>query len=78
MLSPTRPCNRLTSLSDRFDMLLTRLNDGQNAGQLLKDKQLYENMNGGGRLRVVDAIKKDPKRSEREGQHLLGGNHGAR
>ena len=31
----------------RLDTLLTRLNDGQGtAGQLLQDKQLYENMNG--------------------------------
>jgi phospholipid/cholesterol/gamma-HCH transport system substrate-binding protein len=57
--------NRLTSLSDRFDVLLTRLNDGQGtAGQLLKDKQLYENMNGvvTDLRALVDAIKKDPKK----------------
>ena len=38
--------NRLNSMSERLDVLVTRLNDGEGtAGQLLKDKQLYENMN---------------------------------
>jgi phospholipid/cholesterol/gamma-HCH transport system substrate-binding protein len=44
---------------------LTRLNDGEGtAGQLLKDKQLYENMNGVvvDLRTLVDAIKKDPKK----------------
>ena len=57
--------NRLTSLTERFDELLTRLNDGQGtAGQLLKDKQLYENMNGAVtdlRTLVAD-IRKDPRK----------------
>ena len=39
--------NRLNSVSDRFDRTGGRLNEGEGtAGQLLKDKQLYENMNG--------------------------------
>ena len=39
--------NRLNSVTERFDQLVTKLNDGEGtAGQLLKDKQLYENMNG--------------------------------
>ena len=49
----------------RFDELLTKLNAGEGtAGQLLKDKQLYENMNGAvGDLRALIAeIKKDPKK----------------
>ena len=38
--------NRLNSLTERLDTLVTQLNDGEGtAGQLLKDKQLYENMN---------------------------------
>jgi phospholipid/cholesterol/gamma-HCH transport system substrate-binding protein len=41
------------------------LNDGQGtAGQLLKDKQLYENMNGavGDFRALMGEIKKDPKK----------------
>ena len=38
--------DRLSSVADRLDQLVTRLNAGEGtAGQLLKDKQLYENMN---------------------------------
>ena len=38
--------NRLNSVTERLDQLLTRLNEGEGtAGQLLKDQQLYENMN---------------------------------
>ena len=57
--------NRLTSLTERFEQLLNQLNSGQGtAGQLLKDKQLYENMNGTvAELRnLLAAISKDPKR----------------
>jgi phospholipid/cholesterol/gamma-HCH transport system substrate-binding protein len=33
-------------VTERLDLLVNRLNDGEGtAGQLLKDKQLYENMN---------------------------------
>jgi phospholipid/cholesterol/gamma-HCH transport system substrate-binding protein len=33
-------------VTERLELLVTRLNDGEGtAGQLLKDKQLYENMN---------------------------------
>ena len=52
-------------MTDRFDQLVTKLNDGEGtAGQLLKDKQLYENMNGAvDDLRALIAeIKKDPKK----------------
>ncbi len=44
--------NRLNSVTERLDQLVTNLNAGEGtAGQLLKDKQLYENMNSvGGRL----------------------------
>jgi phospholipid/cholesterol/gamma-HCH transport system substrate-binding protein len=38
--------NRLSSVTERLDLLVNRLNEGEGtAGQLLKDKQLYENMN---------------------------------
>ena len=38
---------RLASLSERLDGITKRLSDGEGtAGQLLRDKQLYENMNG--------------------------------
>ena len=47
--------NRLNAVTGRFDELVTRLNAGEGtAGQLLKDKQLYENMNGDGH-RVAEA-----------------------
>jgi len=52
-------------LMNRFDDLITKLNDGQGtAGQLLKDRQLYENMNGAvGDLRsLLTDIRKDPKK----------------
>ena len=57
--------NRLNSVTERFDQLVTKLNAGEGtAGQLLKDKQLYENMNGAvGDLRaLITEIKKDPKK----------------
>ena len=44
---------------------MTKLNDGEGtAGQLLKDKQLYENMNGAvsDMRALLTAIKKDPKK----------------
>jgi phospholipid/cholesterol/gamma-HCH transport system substrate-binding protein len=57
--------NQLKSLTDRLDLLAKRLNDGEGSlGQLLKDRQLYENMNGAVndvRSLIVE-IKKDPKR----------------
>jgi hypothetical protein len=52
-------------LTTQFDQLATKLNAGEGtAGQLLKDKQLYENMNGAvGDLRaLIKAIEKDPKK----------------
>jgi len=57
--------NRLTSVTERLDVLVTKLNDGEGtAGQLLKDKQLYENMNGAvADLRALVAdIRKDPRK----------------
>ena len=57
--------NRLNSLADRFDHLLNRLNDGQGtAGQLLNNKELYENMSKtvtDVRSLIAD-IRKDPKK----------------
>ncbi len=44
---------------------MTKLNDGEGtAGQLLKDKQLYENMNGAVSdfRKLLDQIYKDPKK----------------
>jgi phospholipid/cholesterol/gamma-HCH transport system substrate-binding protein len=55
--------NRLNAVTEHLDGLVSRLNDGEGtAGQLLKDKQLYENMNGAvGDLRaLIAAISKDP------------------
>jgi phospholipid/cholesterol/gamma-HCH transport system substrate-binding protein len=57
--------NRLNSVSDRLDKVVAALQQGEGtAGQLLHDKQLYENMNGTMvELRdLVAAIRKDPKR----------------
>jgi phospholipid/cholesterol/gamma-HCH transport system substrate-binding protein len=57
--------NRLNSVTDRFDQLMTKLNAGEGtAGQLLKDKQLYENMNAAiTDLRaMIKAITNDPKK----------------
>jgi len=56
---------RLTELTGRLNELTTRLNSGEGTvGLLLKDKQLYENMNGAvNDIRSLMAeIKKDPKR----------------
>jgi phospholipid/cholesterol/gamma-HCH transport system substrate-binding protein len=52
-------------MAARLDLLTTRLNEGQGtAGQLLQDKQLYENMNeAAAELRsLIGDIRKDPKR----------------
>jgi phospholipid/cholesterol/gamma-HCH transport system substrate-binding protein len=57
--------NRLNSVTERFDELVTKLNNGEGtAGQLLKDKQLYENMNGAvnDMRALLTAIQKDPKK----------------
>ena len=57
--------NRLNSVTERLDQLVTKLNDGEGtAGQLLKDKQLYENMNkvGDRPAALIAEIKKDPKK----------------
>ena len=53
------------SVTERFDQLVTKLNAGEGtAGQLLKDKQLYENMNGAvSDLRdLITEIKKNPRK----------------
>jgi phospholipid/cholesterol/gamma-HCH transport system substrate-binding protein len=52
-------------VSDRFDALVAKLNEGQGtAGRLLKDQQLYENMNGAVvEFRgLLEQIKKEPKK----------------
>jgi phospholipid/cholesterol/gamma-HCH transport system substrate-binding protein len=52
-------------MTARLDTVLQNLNDGQGtAGQLLHDKQLYENMNQTvGEMRaLILEIKKDPKK----------------
>ena len=48
-----------------IDDLVSRLNDGEGtAGQLLKDKQLYENMNGAVNdfRKLLTAVSSDPKK----------------
>ena len=58
-------CERLDVVTGRFDELLARLNGGEGtAGQLLKDRRLYENMNGTvAELRkLLLAIQQDPKK----------------
>ena len=55
----------MNSLAERLDTLTTRLNEGQGtAGQLLHDKQLYENMNrAASEMRgLVADIRKDPQK----------------
>ena len=57
--------DRLNSVSERFDQVATKLNEGEGTvGQLLKDKQLYENMNGAVNdfRALMTEIKKDPKK----------------
>ena len=56
---------RLDGLTTRLDTLVDRLSAGQGtAGQLLQDKQLYENMNqAASELRgLIGDIRKDPKK----------------
>jgi phospholipid/cholesterol/gamma-HCH transport system substrate-binding protein len=55
----------LHSVSDRLDKVVAALQQGEGtAGQLLRDKQLYENMNGTmAELRdLIANIRKDPKK----------------
>ncbi len=57
--------NQLNSVTKRLDELVTRLNDGQGtAGQLLKDRQLYENMNKtvSEMQGLLADIRRDPKK----------------
>ena len=52
-------------MADRLDKVMASLQQGEGtAGQLLQDKQLYENMNGTmAEVRsLVAEIKKDPRR----------------
>lgn len=52
-------------MAARLDTILRQLNDGQGtAGQLLHDKQLYENMNQtvSEVQALIAEIKKDPKK----------------
>jgi len=57
--------NRLDSMADRLDKMAASLNSGEGtAGQLLHDKQLYENMNKAV-TQVQDLLKQieaDPKK----------------
>ena len=65
MLNDDALYKRLDGMTARLDTVLQQLNDGQGtAGQLLHDKQLYENMNGTvSEMRALIAeIKKDPKK----------------
>ena len=51
-------------MTTRLNDVVTRLNDGEGTvGQLLKDKQLYENMNKTvvEFQQLLEQIKKDPK-----------------
>ncbi len=67
--------NRLNSVTERLDILVTRLNEGEGtAGQLLKDKQLYENMNKvtTAMSALIAEITKNPKKYLNvKGQHFL-------
>ena len=52
-------------MADRLDKLTASLNQGEGtAGQLLHDKQLYENMNGTAAelRRLIADIRADPKK----------------
>ena len=56
---------RLNSMTGRLDTLVTALNQGEGtAGQLLRDRQLYENMNSAvGELRqLLSDIRADPRK----------------
>ena len=56
---------RLNALSGRIDKLFEGLQGGEGtAGQLLRDRQLYENMNAAAsELRaLIGDIRKDPKK----------------
>ena len=55
----------MNEVAGRFDQLVTKLDEGQGtAGQLLKDKQLYENMNAAVAdfRTLISNINKDPRR----------------
>jgi phospholipid/cholesterol/gamma-HCH transport system substrate-binding protein len=65
LMTDTSLFNRLNSVTDRLDQLTKNLNAGEGtAGQLLKDKQLYENMNKAVEefSALLTEIKKDPKK----------------
>ena len=65
MITDVALYNRLNELTGRIDHLLTRLNEGQGtAGQLLNNRELYENMNktvADIRALIAD-VRKDPKK----------------
>ena len=57
--------NKINSVTTRLDDLVNRLNEGQGtAGLLLKDKQLYENMNKtvAEMQGLLADIRRDPKK----------------
>ena len=63
-LTLDRP-QRLNAVTTNLERLTSNLNDGQGTmGQLLKDKQLYENLNKtlGEMQGLLAAIKQDPKK----------------
>ena len=65
LLSDDALYGRLDQMTGRLDTLIDRLNSGQGtAGQLLQDKQLYENMTqAASELRgLIGDIRKDPKK----------------
>jgi phospholipid/cholesterol/gamma-HCH transport system substrate-binding protein len=57
--------DRLNSMSQRLDQVMTGLQQGEGtAGQLLKDRQLYENINGtvAEMRQLVQDIRADPRK----------------
>jgi phospholipid/cholesterol/gamma-HCH transport system substrate-binding protein len=57
--------DRLNSMSDRLDKVMAGLQQGEGtAGRLLRDRELYENMNSAvGELRqLVRDIRADPRK----------------
>jgi phospholipid/cholesterol/gamma-HCH transport system substrate-binding protein len=64
-LTDTQLYDRLNAMSTKLDQLMTGLQAGEGtAGQLLRDKKLYETMNSAVTdLRdLIAAIKADPKK----------------
>ena len=64
LITDTALYERFASVAQRLDTLTTNLNSGEARGLLLRDKQLYENMNKtvGELGSLIAEIKKDPKK----------------